>query len=298
MNGKHIFLSSVFDSEKTIQHSRAVFRNEINARLNFIAGRLGENIYLYDFEMGIPSQFTGEDQSQYATRVLYACFDKIRKSQYFICILGKKYGTVITDPQVGLLKGAAKYLNVDEFSGVVSEGVKENLSVLELEFKTAVSTDGLQCIFCIDTDENTTSADPKILKLQQLVRQESKKLGNKLIEYSSSEKNLQGLKNGIITVFEEIYSDFVPKKELNPEERNQFANHNLLYAGKSRYYVRNEPAYDFLNRYITNDNRQCLCLHGVSGNGKSSLIVNWSKDSPLLKEMHLISCRNSRQFCI
>ena len=43
MNRKYIFLSSVFDKE-TLQ-SRTVFRNEINARLNFITGRLGENIY-------------------------------------------------------------------------------------------------------------------------------------------------------------------------------------------------------------------------------------------------------------
>ena len=287
MDRKHIFLSSVFD-ERTL-HFRAIFRNEISARLNFIAGKQGENIYLYDYVMGIPSQFADEDQSEYATRVLFTCFDKIRKSQYFIFILGKQYGTVITDPQKGLLRGAAKYIYDDEFSDIVSEGIRESSSVLELELITAISTDGLRCIFCVDTDENTASSGSQINKLRQIIRQEGRKPGNRLIEYSSSDKDLQGLKNKIISVFEEMYDDSVPENELNPEERNQAANQNLFFANKSRYYVRNDIGCDLLSRYVTDYSRQCLCLYGVSGSGKSSLIANWSRDFPLLKEMNLVS---------
>ena len=66
-----LFLSSTFDKKMRIR--RDYFKNEINAHLNKIVGQVGMNLFLYDYEVGIPEGTPMET-------VLNTCFEKIDSS--------------------------------------------------------------------------------------------------------------------------------------------------------------------------------------------------------------------------
>ena len=70
-----IFLSSTFNVK--MLSARDAFRNEMLAKLNAIAGQIQGNVYLNDYELGIPE---GTD----ALTVICTCLDAITASDYFV----------------------------------------------------------------------------------------------------------------------------------------------------------------------------------------------------------------------
>jgi len=83
-----LFLSSTFDEK--MREQRDYFRNEINVELNQIVGQVGNNLFLYDYELGI-------SKDEVFSNVLDICFQKIDESDYFVGIVSDFYGTRIND---------------------------------------------------------------------------------------------------------------------------------------------------------------------------------------------------------
>lgn len=83
-----IFLSSTF-SENMV-NARDAFRNEMLAKLNAVAGQIQGNVFLNDFELGIPE---GTD----ALTVVCTCLNAIMESDYFVGIMGEERGTLVSE---------------------------------------------------------------------------------------------------------------------------------------------------------------------------------------------------------
>ena len=118
-----LFLSSTFDNK--MHKRRDYFKNEISAHLNNIVGQVGTNLFVYDYEVGIP------DKTPFAT-VLKTCFEKVDDCHYFVAIIDNEYGTIIQRRPKG-------YKNIPEkYQYLIEKGIREKLSVLELEIIRAL----------------------------------------------------------------------------------------------------------------------------------------------------------------
>ena len=87
-NQINIFLSSTFDQH--MLDNRDFFRNEIMARLNQVFGEVGYKAYVYDLVLGVPDKTDPYD-------TVKTCYDYIIKSDYFLCIIGFNYGTLMDE---------------------------------------------------------------------------------------------------------------------------------------------------------------------------------------------------------
>jgi len=252
-----LFLSSTFDEK--MQEQRDYFRKKIIPRLGQIVGQVGINLFLYDFELGIP-QFDSKlkiSQETYYTNVLDTCFQKIDDSDYFVGIVGDYYGTHIND---GL-----KENYVGNFKELVDKGIRENLSVLELEFIKSLENKEQKKIFFV---QNTISeGNIEIRKL--ITRITTTTATNVSVFYYSEYGNiLTELEKFLKNEFRnEIY-------ELSIEQKNR----NLLYANKTRHYIDNTSALTIqneLDNYINNDSRKIFLLSGKVGSGKCTMLTRW-----------------------
>lgn len=141
-NTVNIFLSSTFDRNMLVNRDK--FRNEINARLNYIYGKVGSNVYIYDLELGVPE---GTNKKQ----TLNICYDMINKSDYFICVLGYSYGSLVR----GFLQdenGVDIVLEDDRYIDTINESKLSDLSITESEIIEATKYSNIKKVFLIHKD--------------------------------------------------------------------------------------------------------------------------------------------------
>ena len=129
-----VFLSSTFDESMRV--NRDTFRHEINARLNQMFGALDYNVYLYDLELGIPDAGDPAQPSQTPRqssqeRTLAICYDRIKECDFFICVIGFNYGSVLSD----FLHGAGPLLS--PYRGDIEAFRRSGIGITESELMLA-----------------------------------------------------------------------------------------------------------------------------------------------------------------
>ena len=143
-----VFLSSTFND--SMVRTRDAFRNEMLARLNGLVGQIQGNVYLNDFELGIPE---GTDP----LTVVCTCMDAVMASDYFVGIMGKERGTLLSDYLAGTDWEETRY------ASLISHAIGYGFTVLELEFLCAV-TCGIRSFFYLSADHRLSSDDNSIEK--------------------------------------------------------------------------------------------------------------------------------------
>lgn len=241
LNEISIFLSSTFDSGMI--KNREVFRHEITARLNGIAGQAHTSVFFKDFELGIPE---GTENK----KVIEICLDAILASDYFIGLIGQKKGTLIKDfLRIDEVK-SSKYYSVIEFA------IENKMTVLELEFYVAISNHIKSYFFF---DSNTTNFDIvlNLLKYNQHIKGFSST--NQLVE-------------DVVYVFK---ADFILNYGDFLKESIQERNTNIIAANKMRYYIPNNEALEQINNYLVSQTDKVFILSGDKGSGKSTVLFDW-----------------------
>jgi len=263
MNGViKLFLSSTFDEK--MHTRRDYFKNEISAHLNKIVGQTGANLYVYDYEVGIPNGTPMET-------VLNTCFKKIDTSNYFVAIIDEEYGDTEIEKK---LNNNAKILK--QYKNLIRQGIDNQLSVLELEIKRAFENKNIRKFFFIRKDVKNRE-----LKLQKLIQD---------IKNNTPSENVNDFSEDseILTVLEKHFIAEINDelKQYKKEQRNR----NLMYANKMRYYIEGNATLNIISDYISNDCDKVLVLNGKSGSGKSTLLLNWIEQHRSDSEKNIVSC--------
>lgn len=237
----NIFLSSTFDNEMIKNRDR--FRNEINAKLNAIAGQANVLVYFKDFELGIPA-------GTKPLEVIEVCLDAISSSNYFIGLIGKNTGTLVRD----FLD--VKNISKSKYFKVINYAVENNMTVLELEFHFAL-TNSISSYFFFDSQSSNYRLVKWLLKHDQIIK-----------GFSNTEE--------LIDNFLKIFSaDFIYMYGNVFRESIQERNTNILAANKLRYYIPDENAIESINEYLKKPSNTAFFIFGESGWGKSTIIFDW-----------------------
>jgi tetratricopeptide (TPR) repeat protein len=256
-----LFLSSTFD--KRMHARRDYFKNEINAHLNRIVGKIGENLFVYDYEVGIPEETEFSD-------VLNVCFEKIDACNYFVAIIDNRYGCNI-NRKIKDCTGVKK-----QYQKLVKKGLEKKLSVFELEIIRAFENKDTKKFFFIHQD-----AQNKNSKLQNLIQYIKTNIPSENIKDFS--KNSE-----ILTFLEKHFNE--KSNDILHQYSEEEQRRNLMYANKMRYYVEDDTIVNVLNNYITDDCNKVLVLNGKSGSGKSTLLLNWIEQHRSDTDKNIISC--------
>lgn len=245
-----IFLSSAFSED--MLYIRSLFRNEILANLNHIAGASGHNVYISDYEMGIPVDTPIED-------ILKYCFDQITAADAFILILSNDYGTEFKN----LESLNMSVFNKNTHKDTVLQAKQLNLSVLEMEVIEAMRIHREDYMRLYLISENIDNN--KCLILQERINSDQR---GKIIEFSGN--NL---------VVGKISSELFKESTKQPFAiLNDKAEKNRFWANKKRYFVSNDAAIDQLNSYVADPGSgQVQYLVGPSGSGKTTSLLKWEE---------------------
>lgn len=233
-----LFLSSTFDQSMISQ--RDLFRNELRFRLEEELGQYGIYFYLYDFELGIPKNTKPEN-------VIRMCLRAVAGSNFFIGIVGNKYGT----PIKSFLKDAGEQEKLKKEYPMLADAVDRNVSVLELEFLYAMNFEHKNRLFLVIND-NAGKRGRRINALISKIQHS----GQKCEETGS----YSDIKNSVIEwVLNIIYGI---SKEIKPSALTAFA------IRKTKYYVKDKQISD-VYKYLESKSRKVLCIYGGQGSGKT-----------------------------
>lgn len=253
-----IFLSSTFNVN--MLSARDAFRNEMLSKLNAIAGQIQGNVYLNDYELGIPE---GTD----AITVICTCLDAIMVSDYFVGIMGESRGTLLSN----YLQGS-NWLE-SRYSSLIAQAIHNNFTVLELEFMCAVQG-GIKAYFFWDTQRKITDCNESIERYLLMHNQSItgfsylEELKKSVIEALEAEWNLR-------------YSFF---SSYSQHEKDT----NIILANKIRYYVPNAKCIQKIDDYVNSKLEQVMWITGKSGSGKSTMLFDWFNSHLDSEEYHVL----------
>lgn len=253
-----IFISSTFG--ENMVNARDAFRNEILAKLNAVAGQIQGNVFLNDFELGIPE---GTD----ALTVVCTCLNAIMESDYFVGIMGEERGTLVSEYLVDSEWTETRY------SSLIHYAINHRLTVLELEFLCAV-TCGIKAFYYLSTE--------------QALSAESRFMEKFLFEHNqciTGFDSVEALKKNLLERMEaewNIKYDFFSR--YNQEEKDI----NIIIANKTRYYVQNTGCIRNMDDYINSESTKVLYITGQSGIGKSTALFDWFNTNVDTDEYHIL----------
>lgn len=253
-----IFLSSTFNIN--MLRARDAFRNEMLAKLNAIAGQIQGNVYLNDYELGIPE---GTD----ALTVVCTCLDAIMDSDYFVGIMSESRGTLLSEYLQDSDWSESRY------SSLIVQAIQNNFTVLELEFMCAVQS-GIKAYFFWDTKRNSIDCDKSIEKFLLINNQSI-----------TGFTYLEELKQSVIEALE---AEWNLKYSFFSSYSQQEKDVNIILANKIRYYVPNTKCIQRIDDYVNSKSGQVLWITGKGGSGKSTVLFDWYNSHLEAEEYHVL----------
>ena len=253
-----IFLSSTFNNN--MLSARDSFRNEMLAKLNAVAGQIQGNVFLNDYELGIPE---GTD----ALTVICTCLNAIMASDYFVGIMGECRGTLLSEYLQNSDWSETRY------SSLIDQAIQNNFTVLELEFMCAVQC-GIKAYFFWNTKREITDCDKSIEKYLLLHNQNI-----------TGFTHIEDLKQSVIEAFE---AEWNLKYSFFSSYSQQEKDTNIILANKIRYYVPNTKCIQRIDDYVKSQSRQVLWITGKGGSGKSTVLFDWFNSHLEAEEYHVL----------
>lgn len=253
-----IFLSSTFNVK--MLSARDAFRNEMLAKLNAIAGQIQGNVYLNDYELGIPE---GTD----ALTVICTCLDAITASDYFVGIMGDSRGTLLSE----YLRGSD--WSESRYSSIIAQAIQNKFTVLELEFMCAVQGK-IKAYFFWDTKRKIIDCDKSIERY--------------LLMHNQSITGFTYLEELKQSVIETLEAEWNLRYSFFSSYSQQGKDVNIILANKIRYYVPNTKCIQRIDDYVNSESKQVLWIMGKCGSGKSTVLFDWFNSHLESEEYHVL----------
>ena len=210
-------------------------------------------------------------------KVVEICLKEIENSiPFFIGIVGNRYGWI--PKKEDLEEGVFKRFSV------VNNYVERRLSVTEMEMQFGVleRPEEMHAFFFIKKGDIKNSDEPK--KLSALKEAIIKNNRYPISYYSSVEE----LSRQVETAFSQLLDSLFPEGNLTELEKQRISQRSFMNM-LSTTYVKDNVAFDTLDRFASDSDSRFLIITGESGLGKSALIANWLKESALrMKDCNVV----------
>ena len=273
-----IFISSTFND---LNIERDYLINNVFKILSQRATLRDVSVIPLDLRWGI----TAEESRQ--KRVVKICLDEIKRTRpFFIGIIGERYGWCPGNSEI------SADIVVEEQYGWVSDAVKKNLSITEMEMLYGVldNPTQMEAFFYIKKlDSNPRSKDDNPEEAEK--RKKLEKLRMRIINnqrypvcYFSDKEELGRLvEQHFMSMLNRLYPE--PK---SIEEREQTMQTSLLNSLKANY-IPIPNMYKALDDFCADNDKRLFAVISPSGMGKSALLVNWLSESQNIKNMAVAS---------
>ncbi len=282
-----VFVSSTFlDMKEERDHLGEV----VFPRIKAYCKQRGVEFVPIDLRWGIT-----EKQAENG-KTLEICLKGIDRSRpFFICLLGERYGSLISS-----LKGELDKNFLTDYPNV--KGYKtEDIGVTEAEIRHGVlDLDGeVDAHFWFRSPASSGSCDPRLTALKERIRKDPRNYP--VDEYVKLEDSQEDKTEWLQKLGEQIESAltaWIDKTWAEARELNWLEKQNLdqsaFERSRGRLYVPNPGDYDALDAFAGGSDSRVLAVTGSSGLGKSSLLINWAnhyrqKNSKALVLTHYIS---------
>ena len=246
-----VFISSTFID---LEMERRSIKLSVMRDVNELLGDKHFLVQEIDLRWGVTAEESKSNQT------VQRCLSELQKCDYFICIIGERYGTVIDSlpPTNRDLSWISDYI--------------PGCSMTELEVHGAVDRGYIKpknCAFLIKTDDNGNNLcnnDPKTSKFYRYVQQAVITHDMKLKYYKDT------MPGGDFEVTaKEIFLDFVGNREEEEKDVSLDDMHRSYLEEQSLSFVSRGNLLNRLNEHISNNSM--VLVTGPEGTGKSSLLA-------------------------
>jgi hypothetical protein len=243
-----VFVSSTFSD---MTDERNMLNERVFPKIKRFCEDRGVSFFPVELRWGIP------EEEQKKGNVLPICLSEIDNCNYFIGLIGSRYGSVIESIDDHII---TKYpLITSDHIGLSYTEIEMLYGVLNAPEKVACSSFYLKKI----TDDAPSSAHTT--QLDNLKSNVYQCLGLKRHEYGDLTELEKQVTDALLAFVKELYP-----VDINISDVKQAWYTNEL----GRAYVPNADAHDYLDRYIENIHTPLL-LYGGSLSGKTTLLTNW-----------------------
>ncbi|KYQ88199.1 hypothetical protein DLAC_10885 [Tieghemostelium lacteum] len=212
------------------------------------------------------------------------CLNEVQNSNYFISLLGQRYGW-----SQGAEYDESYQLATTYFPWLSQDGTMKNRSITELEIIQALKNSNRNCFFYhkqLPKDGSTklsqemTGEDQSPESIDKLVSLKKSLLDKNLQNYFEINELISLIYKDIIKRIEKEY----PLESDSDQSQYQIDKHLSYSQSMLKYYISNNPiVHTRLNQYVVSSqlrssvssDNQVVILTGPSGYGKSTLISNW-----------------------
>ena len=256
-----VFLSSTF---RDMQLERDFLAKNTFMELEAYALKKNVSLDLLDLRWGIT-----EEKSKQGL-VTQICLQEIDNSRpFFIGIIGERYGWV---PDI---------MNYDDNCDLfrqypwVKKDIEDGLSITEIEIQYGVlrNSKPINAYFYIkettDNHQIITESVEKLNKLKAAITTQSR---YPVKYYKTAQELGEMIKEDLSQTIDSIFPTI---EEQNPLKEADYIQ-NCILSAKTDNYVEIKEAKDFINSFFISP-YSGLCISGVSGTGKSSLLAHWIK---------------------
>lgn len=255
-----IFLSSTF--QDLMKERDYLVRNTFR-RLREIATSRNVILTVLDLRWGIT-----EEESKNG-EVVKVCLDEIMNSHpFFIGLIGDRYGWCPSDEEISIdVKNNYSFLNKD---------IQDGLSITEIEMQFGAlrrSNDDTQAAFFVKSNFDVLCESKNQQKFQKF-REKVINNGRFPVHRFAS---INELDEKVFSSIYQLINNLFPEEELTPFHRMRL--NQISYENEHKlHYIDTPERTSFLQDFLIKEDL-CLCISGVSGIGKTSIISNWQPDS-------------------
>lgn len=254
-----IFISSTFLDMK---EERNALMSRVFPKLMYLASKRDVTLIPLDLRWGIT-----EDSIKNG-KVIDICLNEINNSHpFFIGLIGNRYGSCIRTDEL------KKNSNLIKRCKWIEDSIDEEISITELEIQYGVlrNPNKISAFFYLKNENNILSDNAEKLKnLKNKIKEDGR---YPIKRYNSIEQLSKVVEND----FRKLLFHYFPEKEISNIDKKSIEQ-SALYEYKGICYIRRNEAHEELNMFCNND-LQYFVLTGESGLGKSTVLLNWIKES-------------------
>ncbi|MBN1560107.1 tetratricopeptide repeat protein [candidate division KSB1 bacterium] len=255
-----------------MNNDRDFLKNKAFLQLAEICENRGVILTVVDLRWGVNTdEIDSENETEkLEKKVLDVCFDRIDRCNYFVGILGARYGYIPRHLSSHIIE------LFDEKSSPIGRSVTE-LEIIYATRKKGLNQDNM--LFCLRDDDYSKSLGADFIEHNNENRQKLKELCDYVKRYQphfiEGYKNVHVLNKGIFEFFKNVLDRRFPAPAAHDPNELYSLTHYFYALRQRRYYEKNDLLHSELNQFIEKKDQTLLVLEGAIGSGKSSLLANW-----------------------
>lgn len=277
-----LFLSSTFAD---MQSERDIIREKVTPELADAVRELGANVEFIDLRWGIDT--SGEDEKASSEKIIYTCFDEIKRTDpYFVILLGERYGWIPPREDIVAALNAENLDNDPAFNG-------KSITEMEIAFALHYYNNTDRCLFYFrepvdyGDDENAKNLyvshgeeRKKLEALKSMIREtHPDKVFTYKATWNEKTQSIDGLTDFERDVTKRI-SALLVADHADGEERNPLKDsltvHETFTDLASVGFAGRKNELAAMNAFAYGK-KEALLVCGDSGSGKSKLLAKFVK---------------------